>query len=356
MLNMALRIVILATALTMVACGQHNSLDFGGVDPALTVPPTQVMVLGTAHLHAYKDDLSLDDLEPLLERLESYAPDIITIENSPGMTCQRAKSYPREHVGYADYYCFDGKPYRAESGLSLAQGSFLAREALLDWPDTPTAAQRRQLAAYFLASEEPISALVQWLRLDEVDRITGDGVGPASAKSLNRLSLSMNESASIAARLAARQGLERVFYADDHGSFLDAEGESEAYGARLNELWQQGGDLCQSRSDRANTNLTGGNLLGAYREYNSQAYSTKAVDCDFRLTMNDDELGQYGRKYTIAWQARNLRMVSLIMDAAATKPGGRLLSIVGTAHKPFQEAYLDQMHDIEVVSTDQILQ
>ena len=71
--------------------------------------------------------------------------------------------------------------------------------------------------------------------------------------------------------------------------------------------------------------------------------------------MNDDAPEQYGRKYTLGWQARNLRMVALIMTAATNKPGGKVLSIVGASHKPYFEAYLDQMHDVEVVSTDEIL-
>ena len=71
--------------------------------------------------------------------------------------------------------------------------------------------------------------------------------------------------------------------------------------------------------------------------------------------MNDDEPERYGRKYTMAWEARNLRMVSLIMDAATTKPGGRVLSIVGATHKPYQEAYLDQMQDVKIVNTDTVL-
>jgi len=177
-------LVFLSSAVFLMSCGNESGLDLSGVDPGLTVPPTQVMVLGTAHLNNYENDLSLDDLEPLLVRLEAYAPDIITVEGSPGMTCQRARSYPREHVGYAHVFCFDGEPYRTESGLSVSQASFQAREALLDWPDRPTAAQRRQLAAYFLASEEPVSALVQWLQLADEDRVAGDGLGPASVKVL----------------------------------------------------------------------------------------------------------------------------------------------------------------------------
>ena len=79
------------------------------------------------------------------------------------------------------------------------------------------------------------------------------------------------------------------------------------------------------------------------------------MDCDWKRTMNDDEPEKYGRRYTLGWQARNLRMVSLIVSAAINEPGGKVLSVVGASHKPYFEAYLDQMHDVEVVSTDEIL-
>ena len=346
-------LMILSGTLILASCGSDDSSGFSGVDPALTVPPTQVMILGTPHLSGYKDDLTLDDLEPLLERLEAYAPDIITTEDSSGMTCNRARTYPREHEGYADGYCFDGAPYRAESGLSVSEGSFRARNALLNWPDTPTVADRRQLAAAFIASEEVASAFVQWLRLGNDDRVAGNGLGPLSVALLERYGELLNETSSIAARLAARRGLERVYYADDHGSYLDA--DAEAYGARISELGPPEGAPCWDHFAGPREKLLGGDLLGAYRDYNDRAHGRKTMDCDWKLRMNDDAPEKYGRQYTLSWQARNLRMVSLIVSAATNEPGGKVLSVVGASHKPYFEAYLDQMHDIEVVSTDEIL-
>lgn len=137
----------LAIAITLVSCGNNDSLNFSGVDPALTVPPTQIMVLGTTHLSNYRDDLTLEDLDPLLDRLEVYAPDVITIENSSGMTCNRIRAYPLEHVGIADSYCLDGTPFREESGLSIAEGSYQARIALKNWPEAPTAAHSQPLSS-----------------------------------------------------------------------------------------------------------------------------------------------------------------------------------------------------------------
>lgn len=345
----------LAITVTLASCGHNNSLNFSGVDAALTVPPTQIMVLGTIHLSNYRDDLTLDDLDPLLDRLDAYAPDVITIENSSGMTCNRVRAYPREHAGIASY-CFDGAPFREESGLTTAEGSYKARNALKDWPDAPTAAQRRALAAAFIASEEPESALVQWLQIDRVERMAGDGLGQKSVELLNTRSQDLNESYSIAARLAARRGLERLFYADDHGSYIYADGEREAYGARVSELWPGENDPCQAHFASPGTKLTGGDLLGAYRELNDVDYQRRQMSCDWKLTMNDPEPEAYGRQYTMGWQARNLRMTALIMTAATTEPGGRVLSIVGASHKPYFEAYLDQMHDVEIVNTDTVLE
>jgi len=345
----------LAIAIILASCSNNDSLNFSGVDPALTVPPTQIMVLGTSHLSNYREDLTLEDLDPLMDRLEAYAPDVITIENSSGMTCNRARAYPLEHAGYAEGYCFDGAPFREESGLTVAEGSFIARKALNEWPDAPTAAQRRSLAAAFIASEEPASALVQWLRLDSVERMAGDGLGQKSVEFLNTRSQNLNESYSIAARLAARRGLERLFYADDHGSYFFADGEREAYGARVSELWPGEDDPCQAHFKSPETKLVGGDVLGAYREFNDMDYQRTQMSCDWKRTMNDAEPEAYGRQYTMGWQARNLRMTALIMTAATTEPGGRVLSIVGASHKPYFEAYLNQMHDVEIVNTDTVL-
>ena len=345
----------LAITMTLASCGNNDSLNFSGVDPALTVPPTQIMVLGTTHLSNYRNDLTLNDLDPLLDRLDKYAPDVITIENSSGMTCNRVRAYPREHAGIADSYCLDGAPFREESGLSIAEGSYQARIALKNWPEAPTAAQRRALAAALIASEESASAVVQWFRLDERDRVAADGLGPKSVELLNELSQSLNESNSIAARLAARLGLERLFYADDHGSYIYAAGEKEAYGARVSELWPGEDDPCQAHFKSPGIKLIGGDVLGAYRELNDVDYQRTQISCDWKRTMNDDEPEKYGRQYTMGWEARNLRMVSLIMTAAVTEPGGRVLSIVGASHKPYFEAYLDQMHDVEIVNTDTVL-
>jgi hypothetical protein len=48
-------------------------------------------------------------------------------------------------------------------------------------------------------------------------------------------------------------------------------------------------------------------------------------------------------------------MASNIREAIGSLPGNRTLVIVGVSHKWYLEAYLNQMHDVRIVSTDQVL-
>lgn len=61
-----------------------------------------------------------------------------------------------------------------------------------------------------------------------------------------------------------------------------------------------------------------------------------------------------GRGYVTYWEVRNLRMASNIREAMMP-PGGRMLVVVGASHKFYLEAYLNQMHDVRIVDSDQVL-
>jgi hypothetical protein len=71
--------------------------------------------------------------------------------------------------------------------------------------------------------------------------------------------------------------------------------------------------------------------------------------------LNRQSPNQVGRFRVALWEARNLRMVANIRDVAARHPGGRVLVIVGSAHKPWFDAYLDMMVDVEVIDTSAVL-
>ncbi len=48
-------------------------------------------------------------------------------------------------------------------------------------------------------------------------------------------------------------------------------------------------------------------------------------------------------------------MVGNIRDVLGQHPGMRMLAIVGASHKGYYEAYLNQMHDVRLVSADAVL-
>ena len=48
-------------------------------------------------------------------------------------------------------------------------------------------------------------------------------------------------------------------------------------------------------------------------------------------------------------------MVANIRDVLSQHPGRRMLAIVGASHKGYYEAYLNQMHDVRLVSADTVL-
>ncbi|NWJ53241.1 MAG: hypothetical protein HXX14_20540, partial [Bacteroidetes bacterium] len=55
------------------------------------------------------------------------------------------------------------------------------------------------------------------------------------------------------------------------------------------------------------------------------------------------------------WETRNLRMVANMRDVLGQQPGTRMLTIVGASHKGYYEAYLNLMHDVQLVSSDEVL-
>jgi len=62
-----------------------------------------------------------------------------------------------------------------------------------------------------------------------------------------------------------------------------------------------------------------------------------------------------GRVRLAGWEVRNLRMAANIRQAAAGAPGGRVLVIVGSGHKPWLEAYLGMMADVRIADALAVL-
>lgn len=77
------------------------------------------------------------------------------------------------------------------------------------------------------------------------------------------------------------------------------------------------------------------------------------VQSDFGAALEEPSAAHHGRGYVTTWETRNLRMAANIRDSMA-QPGQRALVIVGASHKDYLEAYLNQMHDVEIASAGEV--
>lgn len=319
-------------------------------------PPNEVLVLGTLHLAQLPDTFQPDSLRGLHARLAAWRPRIIAIEKLSGPQCHYLRQYPQRYRETVQHFCWDPAPARAATGLDVPAATAQAEQLLAAWPAEPGPSQRRRLAALFLAGGEPISALVQWLRLPDAERQAADGLDAGLVTLLEQLRGRRSEETLIAAPLAAALGLERVHAMDDHSADAPYSDEKAA-GAAITRAWDNPATARRKRMDERQQELLGSadGVVTLYRAINDPALARLIYDSDFGAALNEGSPQQFGRSYVSYWETRNLRMAAHIREAVGTLPGSRTLVIVGASHKWYLEAYLNQMHDVRLVPSSQVL-
>ncbi|QJD81660.1 DUF5694 domain-containing protein [Spirosoma rhododendri] len=340
---------------------KQKPFDPASAKPTLGSPPTKVMVFGVWHLDAAADSFKVAWLEPVLCRLRTYKPDVILTEAMPGEQVMGLEAYAAYHGNAGQY----GGPTlemakTAQAQLQLSAAQALVRADSLAAKGNLTPAQRRQLAVWFVAAAEPFSATVQWLRLAPAERIAEDGVSPALVKRLNRFIGLRSELTSMAARLAADLGLERLYGAGDHASDvalpLDAAMDAAvAAEPGLKDLFNHRTAAFAAVPEDTMKLRSADQVLPVFKWKNSTKFGALDADAQWFSMLRSTKMGRVGRQRVAAWEAQNLQMAVAIREATAPIAGGRALLIVGAAHKPFIEAYLRSFTDVEIVSVPALL-
>ncbi len=318
--------------------------------------PSEVLVLGTPHLSGLPESFKPESLGPVLDKLAAWKPNIITIESLSGPECEMLQRYKAQYDDTFDTYCWKTDPAEHATGLTLVAATAEAQRLLAQWPLAPTFAQRRHLAAVFVAAGDRASALVQWLRLPVPERHEGDGLDATLVTILRKAETGRNESYALAAVLAARLGLERVFPADDHSADATVIAFGKPYEATMGRIWAAAGAnrLAAQKIEEAKLGSPAA-TLGYYRYQNRSDVPTEAFVGDFGAALKDRTPELYGRYYVGWWETRNLRMVANIRATFAAHPGARVLAVVGASHKGYFEAYLNMMHDVRLVDAGAVL-
>ena len=318
--------------------------------------PNEVLVVGSPHLSTLPASFKPEMVEPLLERLAGWKPTAVASEDISGLQCDAMRRQRERQAEAVENYCYDPAAAGRAAGLDVPAANAEAERTLGNWPATPSPAQRRRLALVFLAAGEPASATVQWFRLPIAERTADRGLTKELAAYLQARTTSKRESELIAAQLAARLGLERVWSVDDQ-SFVGAPVDEKAYGAAVSRAWDNPVTKARIAADEALGAGIGqpNGLLDFYRALNAPSAAAQAYQSDWGAALTEPSEKGYGRRYVGYWETRNLRMVANIREVLGRAPGTRLVAIVGASHKPYYEAYLNQMRDVTLVDVEPVL-
>ncbi|MGL6289432.1 MAG: DUF5694 domain-containing protein [Silanimonas sp.] len=322
------------------------AVDLSAFEADIDGPRTRILVLGSPHLSGMPDAFKPESLEPLLDRLARFEPAIITIEAVSGEGCDQLQRHIALYPDAAADYCWDTDAAQRATGLDVPAALAEVEKTLAEWPTDATPAQRRRLISLFAAANDRASTVVQWLQLPPAERRVGDGLDAAMVAQVEKTAASRNENILIGAVLAARLGLQRVHAVDDHSADGIQAKAGPALGETMPSIWAAAAD--SPMLAEAKRLQESGDMLATYRFYNAPETQREAIAVDFAAALRHASAEHYGRQYVAWWETRNLRMVANIRAAIGNRPGVRALTIVGSSHKPYFDAYLGLMHDIEV--------
>jgi hypothetical protein len=351
--------LVAAAAVPGVAAGTP-AFDPRSLKNEVAGRPAEVLVLGRPHLSQLPEKLDPTLLEPLLDRLAAFKPEVITIEALSGEQCDTLQRFKAQHGTAWDDYCLDLGAIEKATGLTVPQATAEADKTRAAWPRDPSPAQRRRLAMLSKAAAERATQMLQWYRLDPAERHAGDGLDAAMVEALERKGRPLNENYAIGSALAARLGLERVHAADDHtaDTALDEKSpEGAAYVAAIQSVWNvKPVPAVRTRYLDLQAKLRdSGDVIAFYRFLNDAEVQRQTIAADMGAAARTPGAQPYARQYLSWWETRNLRMVANIRAAFAAKPDARVLSIVGATHKGYFDAYLDMMQEVRIIDAGQFL-
>lgn len=332
--------------------------------------PSPVFVLATVHLDTQlAADPAEAGLHGVLDVLARLRPEMIAVEQLPGESIEDMERRSPADDAVLEAFAAGVRPIgsAAQQALGMsrsqaqAEADRLARDLAGRLADQRTSADHARAAMLFAAAYDLTSAALQWSYA-----VTGAAAGGSDPEvprqvrePLAALLESRNERVAIGIALARRLGLQQVFPIDDQS---DASFQIE-FGERLMQELNDAGALAQleqstlmqelpRRIQRASADR---DLLGLLRWLNSPAYAEADRSAEWAIFLDGRLASGLGRVRLALWERRNLLIAAKIRAVTARLPGACTLVIIGAAHKPFLDAYLRQMMDVEVVESPDVL-
>jgi hypothetical protein len=325
------------------------------------VVKTKLFVLGTPHLSSWKEKFKPELLDSTIAKLAAFKPDAIMVEAMPGTGVaalqlrgpaseEVLKSYGRRQVQAGEM---------AQEALDIEWGEAYNKVADFNQP-CPEGDSAMQCILTYLAAFEYDTALLQYVKLDSTARADFDEKHPAIAEKLQASLKSTNEYYTIAQRLALELGHSRLFPVDAHAekvpfsAMLEADPSMEGfYGGLFGDFSKH--PYIVEMDQRQKAGVEAGDLLAYYRWQNSPG----AMEADFEVQWTPfiakDNDAHFGKARLAFWEMRNYLTAANMARVMAEFPGGNLLYITGSGHKPFLDQYFRATNWVEVMDTDAVL-
>lgn len=314
-------------------------------------PNSEVLVVGVTHLK-YMKKFRQGSLDSFLKRLQDFKPDIIAIEEIGTEQCQVGRSDPDK---YGVDYCPNFVAAHIATGLTAPEASRQIEHTLSRWPERPSPEARRSLAALFLAADDAPSALAHWLQLPRAERHAGDGLSRDMVAILETKMTLQDESFQISARLAARLGHSRIYPVDDHTGDVVKVEDKEKFSKSVEKAWAAGSGYLNKLEAEKRELITSSDLLPYYQKINQPSSLRAYEEANAGSMMRASATDVYPEIWIRAWEVRNFRIASNILEAARERPGARVLVIIGVAHKPWLDRLLREAIGINVADAVKVL-
>jgi hypothetical protein len=337
---------------------------------------TEVLVLGTEHLSVLGDSFSPGLLSGVLEALERFRPDAIAIEQMPAEEIARIAAEAAAAPGgvaarILEAFCPDaaylGSKAREDLNIRYPRANSAADSLLAVARPDGCAASTLSLIAYLLAAYDLPSAVLQWSHFAETASPGAETLPEGAALSgetitvLKSLASSPNEVYSIGVELAVRLGHRRLYSIDDHtDDMLGLKwGIWEIIGKELPGNPEYAEFLASPYIAEAQNRLpdaaSTGDLLELFKILNTDEYGRADVESQWHLFYRTRLPSGSDRTRTALWETRNLIITARLMEVCAAYPGGRILVVIGAAHKPFLDQYLGATMDVRSISFEELL-
>lgn len=364
--------VLIAGCLLLAFGPVSTSAQHPGVDApsplATTVPDsgaTKVFVLGTPHLSGLAERFEPSMVDSLVSALNAFGPDAIAVEKIPGRQTAAMERWggPWKRVAqrFAGEFLYHGHRVQEQTGWSWSEANqradsllALARSA----PSTVEVDTRLALVQSLAAAYRFPSATLQWTSLPARVRASQTTLPDTVAAALNEHRTAANEVYSIGMRLAHDRGHQRLYP-------IDHQAEKDRAIPVFPPLMKAIGDSMRTALNRhpvlrkadslEKVGLENGDLLPMYRYLNRDVVGRADTDVQWRTMLEVDLPNDVGRKWLALWESRNLHMAGHIRRVTSQHPGGRVLVVVGSSHKPFFDTYLRQMMGVKVLAADEVL-